>query len=265
MSNPFKAGDKLVVLPSLRSCYTPGQVVTVAQRPAPYPDDDVICEEAYFGGELPQNGVSYRHFRAAIAGVDYPLPQAPATPFKVGDKLRYIGTAVGFYEAGQVVTVRTVRGVDVVCAEPYADGGAPVLGLRASNFEAVSTLPTGHSIAAERLGPAEANSGHLADGSSVQKHSAGPLYPCVLVWRDKKGGPNELTMKARGVARCLTYNDDTPQAEAKHMLLEMAHRLDALDDGKYDVGVVTPKNAEPLWFSTFDKAMIVAEAIKAAL
>lgn len=40
---------------------------------------------------------------------------------------------------------------------------------------------------------------------------------------------NELTMKARGVARCLTYNDDTPQAEAKHMLLEMAHRLDALD------------------------------------
>ena len=40
---------------------------------------------------------------------------------------------------------------------------------------------------------------------------------------------NELTMKARGIARCLTYNDGTPQAEAKHMLLEMAHRLDALD------------------------------------
>ena len=40
---------------------------------------------------------------------------------------------------------------------------------------------------------------------------------------------NELTMKARGIARCLTYNDGTPQAEAKHMLLEMAHRLDTLD------------------------------------
>lgn len=40
---------------------------------------------------------------------------------------------------------------------------------------------------------------------------------------------NELTLKARGIARCLTYNDDTPQAEAKHMLHEMAHRLDALD------------------------------------
>lgn len=39
---------------------------------------------------------------------------------------------------------------------------------------------------------------------------------------------NELTLKARGVARCLTYNDDAPQAEAKHMLLEMARRLDAL-------------------------------------
>lgn len=40
---------------------------------------------------------------------------------------------------------------------------------------------------------------------------------------------NELTLKARGIARCLTYNDDQPQAEAKHMLLEMAHRLDSRD------------------------------------
>lgn len=37
---------------------------------------------------------------------------------------------------------------------------------------------------------------------------------------------SELTDKARGVARTLTYNDDAPQAQAKHMLLEMAHRLD---------------------------------------
>lgn len=40
---------------------------------------------------------------------------------------------------------------------------------------------------------------------------------------------NELTIKARSIARCLTYNDDTPQAEAKHMLREMAHRLDTMD------------------------------------
>lgn len=38
----------------------------------------------------------------------------------------------------------------------------------------------------------------------------------------------ELTTKAREIARCLTYNDDTPQAAAKHLLLEMSHRLDTL-------------------------------------
>jgi len=40
---------------------------------------------------------------------------------------------------------------------------------------------------------------------------------------------NELTLKARGIARCLTYNDDVLQAEAKHILREMAHRLDTLN------------------------------------
>ncbi len=40
---------------------------------------------------------------------------------------------------------------------------------------------------------------------------------------------SELTMKARGIACNLTYNDDKPQAEAKHMLRELAHRLDSLD------------------------------------
>ena len=37
---------------------------------------------------------------------------------------------------------------------------------------------------------------------------------------------SELTIKAREVARRLTYNDDSAQAEAKHLLLEMAHRID---------------------------------------
>jgi hypothetical protein len=40
---------------------------------------------------------------------------------------------------------------------------------------------------------------------------------------------SELTKKARSVARCLTYNDDTHQFAAKHLLLEMAHRLDSLE------------------------------------
>ena len=37
---------------------------------------------------------------------------------------------------------------------------------------------------------------------------------------------SELTIKAREVAKHLTYNEDKPQAEAKQLLLEMAHRID---------------------------------------
>ncbi len=40
---------------------------------------------------------------------------------------------------------------------------------------------------------------------------------------------SELTDKARGIAKCLTYNDDSNQAAAKHMLLEMAHRIDSMN------------------------------------
>lgn len=40
---------------------------------------------------------------------------------------------------------------------------------------------------------------------------------------------NELTIEARNIARCLSYNNDQAQAKAKHMLLEMAHRIDTLD------------------------------------
>lgn len=38
---------------------------------------------------------------------------------------------------------------------------------------------------------------------------------------------SEAVEAAQGAARCLTYNDDKPQAVAKHMLHEMAHRLGA--------------------------------------
>lgn len=51
----------------------------------------------------------------------------------------------------------------------------------------------------------------------------------ALVDGDEVMNDSQLTTKARGIARRLTYNADTPQAEAKHMLLELAHRLDALN------------------------------------
>jgi hypothetical protein len=38
----------------------------------------------------------------------------------------------------------------------------------------------------------------------------------------------ELATRAQAVARALTYNDDKPQAQAKHLLLECSHRLDSL-------------------------------------
>lgn len=54
---------------------------------------------------------------------------------------------------------------------------------------------------------------------------------------------SELTDKARGVARRLTYNDDTPQAAAKHVLLELAHRLDTRNvrvskSGRYVINAI---------------------------
>ena len=38
-----------------------------------------------------------------------------------------------------------------------------------------------------------------------------------------------ITVKAREVAHCLTYNDDTHQAQAKFLLIELSHRLDSLN------------------------------------
>lgn len=40
---------------------------------------------------------------------------------------------------------------------------------------------------------------------------------------------NELSLKARGVARCLSYNGNEHEAAAKHLLHELAHRLDVRD------------------------------------
>lgn len=69
-----------------------------------------------------------------------------------------------------------------------------------------------------------AYAGHHPDGSSIQNHSAGPLYPYVLIWRDKNGGP------------------DT--------------------NGKYDVGVMGPRITGTMWCPSLDDAVKIAEIIK---
>lgn len=155
MSNPFKKGDKVVRKEhSLFAGDWEGDtgVFTVCKV---NPSMLTLCEldEDFTYG--------CHHFRAAIAGQDYPLP---------------------------------VDGLDAFIA---------------------------------------ANSGHLSDGSSVQKHSAGPLYPCVLTFRDAR-------LNGR------VWNED----------------LKAHVKAKYDVGIISPRNSEPLWFSTFDRAVSVAATIK---
>lgn len=79
----------------------------------------------------------------------------------------------------------------------------------------------------ERAKPATGEpvyAGHHPDGSSIQNHSAGPLYPYVLVWRDKKGGPDA--------------------------------------NGKYDVGVMGPRITGTMWCPSLDDAVKIAEIIK---
>lgn len=139
MSNPFKAGDKVVRLNDTHDGVRPGDIGTV-------------IESTHRGLRLEGGTQGYVHqphnLRAAIAGQDY-----PATPL--------VGT--------QIV----------------------------------------------------ANSGHLADGSSVQKHSAGPIYPCVITLRDKR-------LKGTGL---------------------------------FDYGLTSPRNPGPLWFSTLEAAHAVADII----
>ena len=152
-------------------------------------------------------------------------------PFKVGDKVVRLSQwpVASWRGHGHVVAVTAVRdaawpSLQVDFRPPGCpaefDGWWDATQFRAAIAGQDYPLPTGHTQAAEYLG-------HLPDGSSVQAHSAGGLYPVVLVYRDKRGGPNA--------------------------------------DGKYDVGVISPKNPEPLWFKSSDAAINVAEAIKSNL
>lgn len=135
-------------------------------------------------------------------------------PFKVGDKVVRMNIHHGNFAVGDVGEVVRLLSAGTRCVlrgDSFGFFHDPV-NLRAAIAGQDYQLPAAQP---------EANSGHMQDGSSVQKHSAGPLYPCVLVWRQARLGGD-----------------------------------------KYDVGVISPRNPEPLWFSTFDRAVAAATIIK---
>lgn len=66
--------------------------------------------------------------------------------------------------------------------------------------------------------------GHHADGSGIQNHSCGEMYPYVTIYRDKPAGRNA--------------------------------------DGRYDVGVLGPRNQDPIWCRSFDHAVKLIETLK---
>lgn len=69
---------------------------------------------------------------------------------------------------------------------------------------------------------------------------------------------NEITLKARGIARCLTYNADEHQAAAKHMLLELSHRLDSLNIrcSKKDDGLLLINGRGKARYATFKERLL---------
>lgn len=128
---------------------------------------------------------------------------------EVGDRVQRVCGSHGGMVPGHsdVVVGRTIKGLTL---EKYGPGHEP------SNFRVVrQQVPaTGEPVYA----------GHHPDGSSIQNHSAGPLYPYVLIWRDKKGGPDA--------------------------------------NGKYDVGVMGPRITGTMWCPSLDDAVKIAEIIK---
>lgn len=173
-----------------------------------------------------------------------------SNPFKVGDKVVRLRSDHGNFTVGQVGEIArlTPHGARCVLLGDLAGFAHDPANLRAAIAGQDYPLPLpdpdvrtdddrdGQGSPAYSPALVEqiaANSGHLSDGSSVQKHSAGALYPCVLTFRDAK-----LNGKV--------WNED----------------LKAHVRAKYDVGVISPRNPEPLWFSTFDRAVSVAATIK---
>lgn len=135
-----------------------------------------------------------------------------SNPFKTGDKVVRLNYDHGAFKVGDVMTVKSVLTHDKTTVIEGDEEGYThaTINLRAAIAGKDYAVPQ-----------TEANSGHLADGSSVQKHSAGPIYPCVIVLRDKR-------LKGTGL---------------------------------FDYGLTSPRNPEPLWFSTLEAAHDVAGII----
>ena len=197
MSNPFKTGDKVVRLRDTHDNMRPGDVGTV-------------IESTHRGVRLEGGTQGFHHqpvnLRAAIAGQDYPAP----CKFKVGDKVTYEG---GWTPERVPMNVTRVEGDRVWTDNCVFPGLSNPAGSLCMYKEPPAAPLVGTQIVA--------NIGHLADGSGVQKHSAGPIYPCVIVLRDKR-------LKGTGL---------------------------------FDYGLTSPRNHAPVWFSTLEAAHAVADII----
>lgn len=140
-------------------------------------------------------------------------------PFKVGDKVvasgKYKGMAL---RPGKVYTVQKVQRLRVTIEGRYESGELPISGLGFSCFRA-AVAGVDYPLPPNDLYP----SGHLADGSSVQKHSAGELYPYVVAYRDS---------------------------------------TDPHSSRNYDVGLIGPRVVGTAWFTSFDDAVAAAMALK---
>lgn len=141
-------------------------------------------------------------------------------PFKKGDKV------VRLPDYQKFLWTRGSKVVTVTDTAYYGDGKPSVYVsgcTRAYNADRFRAAIAGqdYDVPTKRT---DVYQGHLPDGSSVQAHSAGGLYPFVLVWRDKRNGPDAY--------------------------------------GKYDVGVIGPTNQDPIWCPCSDHAIKLAEAIK---
>lgn len=108
-------------------------------------------------------------------------------PFKVGDLVVSLEAATDIDEGG----VYTVRGVDADLISYRDNGGV----LRRRYWDSHRAAVEGQDYTARTLVPPLAAascegdlqpSGHHPDGSGVQKHSAGGMYPYVLCYRDSK-------------------------------------------------------------------------------
>jgi hypothetical protein len=53
----------------------------------------------------------------------------------------------------------------------------------------------------------------------------------------------QITLKSRGIAQCLSFNNGKPEADAKKIILELSHRLDSREiNAKFKNGRLLLRN-----------------------